>query len=101
MITGLFGAQWRIYFAADRIQLNPKKIKILKTIGLVIVGLILIMIATFSVSTNMSYEKSVTINAPIEVVWENVNSLADLDKWSPWVATDSNVNDGIQSLARG
>ena len=66
--------------------------KILKIIGLIIVGLLLVItIVTFSVSTDFSYEKSIAINAPIDVVWENTNSLADLDKWSPWVAMDPNI----------
>jgi len=66
--------------------------KILKILGLIFIGLILIVaILVFSTPTDMSYEKTVTINAPIEVVWENVNSLGDLDKWSPWMAKDPNM----------
>ncbi len=66
--------------------------KILKIIGialLIIIGIPLIL-ALF-VSNDMNYEKSIDINAPIEVVWENVNSLSDMDKWSPWNDYDPNM----------
>lgn len=59
--------------------------KALKIIGIAlatIVGLIL-FIALF-VPKEFAYEKSITINAPIDSVWANANSLAALDKWSPW-----------------
>ncbi len=63
--------------------------KILKYLGiglLVIVALVLI-IALF-VPKDVVYEKSILINAPIETVWENTNSLADMDKWNPWDEKD-------------
>ncbi|MCP4459960.1 MAG: SRPBCC family protein [Cytophagales bacterium] len=63
--------------------------KILKMIGFVIVGLIVaIAIASFVISTDFNYEKTVTINVPIDSVWENVNSLEDMDKWAPWLELD-------------
>lgn len=56
-----------------------------KKIGLGILVIIAIpLIAALFISKDVNYEKSISINAPIEVVWENVNSLEDLDKWSPW-----------------
>lgn len=76
--------------------------KILKIIGLAVVAIIaIVFIGSFLVSTEMNYESTISIDAPIEVVWENVNSLADLDKWSPWNEKDPNmkvtrpVEDGI------
>ena len=65
--------------------------KILKFIGLGILGLVVILvIVTLVAPTDFGYEKSITINAPIEVVWENVGSLEAMDKWSPWAAKDPN-----------
>ena len=66
--------------------------KLSKFIGIVLgtlVGLVLI-IALFA-PKEFKYEKSIVINAPIEKVWENVNSLSALDKWSPWNAQDPNM----------
>lgn len=52
----------------------------------VIIALALI-VAAF-VDGHVKYEKSVEINAPVEKVWSNVNSLAAMDKWSPWNSKD-------------
>jgi len=63
--------------------------KLLKYIGIGIVVLLLfvLFVALFLPKT-FEYEKSITINAPIDSVWVNVNSLAALDNWSPWNAYD-------------
>lgn len=59
--------------------------KILKKIGIVVLIIIAIpLIIALFVSKEANYSKSIAINAPVHVVWENVNSLEDLDKWSPW-----------------
>jgi hypothetical protein len=66
--------------------------KILKKIGIILITLTtIILIVAIFVSKEVIYEKSVSIDAPIEIVWENVNSLADLDKWSPWNDYDPNM----------
>lgn len=66
--------------------------KTLKKIGLVFLIIIaILLIAALFISKEVNYEKSISINAPIEVVWENVNSLADLDQWSPWNDYDPNM----------
>lgn len=59
-------------------------------VGLLIVIAIPLIVALF-VPKDFSYEKTIAINAPIDSVWENVNSLADLDKWSPWNDHDPNM----------
>ncbi len=59
--------------------------KILKYIGLGLLGIIVILLITaLFVSKEMKYEKSISINAPIDSVWVNVSTLAAIDKWSPW-----------------
>lgn len=66
--------------------------KILKILGIGLLILIVIpLIIALFVSNDMSYEKSMAIDAPIEVVWENVNSLSDMDKWTPWNQYDPNM----------
>ena len=39
----------------------------------------------------MNYEKSISIEAPVDSVWENISSLAAMDKWSPWNDKDPNM----------
>ncbi|GAA4278279.1 SRPBCC family protein [Aquimarina mytili] len=66
--------------------------KALKKIVLVLIILIaIVLIAAAFVSKEMVYEKSITVNTPIETAWENVNSLEDLDNWSPWNDIDPNM----------
>lgn len=43
------------------------------------------------ISKELKYEKTIVINAPIDSVWENVNSLAALDRWSPWNELDRDM----------
>ncbi len=66
--------------------------KALKKIVLALILVIAIaLIAAAFVSKEIIYEKSIAVNAPIEIAWENVNSLEDLDKWSPWNDIDPNM----------
>lgn len=66
--------------------------KTLKRIFLGILALIaLILIVAIFVDGSVKYEKSTEINAPVDSVWNNINSLAALDKWSPWIAKDPNM----------
>lgn len=59
--------------------------KALKIIGIVIVSIIaILLIAALFIPKDFAYEKSITINAPVDSVWNNTNSLSALDKWSPW-----------------
>lgn len=59
--------------------------KILKYIGIAVLIIVAIpLIVALFVSKDANYSKSIAIDAPVHVVWKNVNSLADLDKWSPW-----------------
>jgi hypothetical protein len=59
--------------------------KALKFVGIVLGTLVgLILIVAIVVPNEFKYEKSIVINAPIDSIWANVNSLSALDKWSPW-----------------
>jgi hypothetical protein len=70
--------------------------KALKYIGFAILGLIaLILLVAAFVPKDMQYEKSIVINAPIDSVWLQVNSLSAMDKWNPWNAKDPNMKKSI------
>ncbi len=52
-------------------------------IGLLVIIVVLLIVALF-ISNDIKYEKTISINSPIEKVWEYTNSLEDLGKWNPW-----------------
>jgi len=55
----------------------------------VILGLVLlILIAGLIISKDMSYEKSITIQADSEKIWPHINKLSAMDRWSPWSSKD-------------
>lgn len=59
--------------------------KILKIIGLLILAIIaFVLIAGLMVSKDFNYEKSITINAPIDSVWTHVGTFASQNAWEPW-----------------
>jgi len=73
--------------------------RILKKVGIGLVILIATtLILALFVSKKLDYEKSISINAPIDLVWENVNSLSDLDKWSPWNDLDPNMKKELTGI---
>lgn len=59
--------------------------KILKGIAIVMASILIfwLIIAAF-ISGDCNYEKSISINAPVEKVWQNTNTLKGMDEWSPW-----------------
>jgi len=66
--------------------------KFLKIIGGILLLLIaFVLIAGIFVSKTYHIDKSITINAPLEKVWNNINSLQSMVKWSPWLDADPNV----------
>ncbi|REJ83767.1 MAG: polyketide cyclase [Bacteroidetes bacterium] len=59
--------------------------KALKYLGITILVLIAIpLILGLFVSKDFMYEKSISINSPIDSVWTHVSTLAAIDGWSPW-----------------
>lgn len=58
----------------------------------VILGLIvLILLIAALIGTAWDFERSIAINAPVEKVWGNINSLSALNQWNPWMAKDPNI----------
>jgi len=66
--------------------------KVLKIILITIVVLAAVFfIGALFIPKTYHVERSITINAPREEVWSNVNSLHGLHSWSPWIEADPNV----------
>jgi len=66
--------------------------KILKIIGVILLlAIAFVLIAGIFVPKTYHLEKDITINAPQERVWNNVNSLQALEKWSPWADIDPSM----------
>jgi len=73
-----------------------KALKII-VFGLILLVVLLLIVALF-VTRDFAYEKSITINAPIDSVWVNTNSLTALDKWSPWNDHDPNMKKEMSGI---
>ena len=70
--------------------------KILKYIGLLLLAVILfLLIAGLFIAKDYHFERSITINAPKEKVWEQVSSFANRNKWSPWAEYDPGMQHTI------
>jgi len=70
--------------------------KTVKIIRYSIFGLIgIVLIASLFISNDIHYEKTITINKPIEQVWQFTNSLSGLEKWDPLTKYDTIVKKSI------
>lgn len=58
----------------------------------------LMMIASLSSCSDehIHMERSTTIDAPMDFVNEHINSLADMNEWSPWVDKDPEMTSSIE-----
>lgn len=66
--------------------------KFFKIVGIIILSLIvLVLIAGVVLPRKVAIEKSITINAPREQVWQQVSNLEACHKWSPFVEEDPNT----------
>ncbi|WP_299523312.1 SRPBCC family protein [uncultured Lutibacter sp.] len=66
--------------------------KTLKKVGISLLGIIAIaLITALFVSKDASYDKSIIINAPVEVVWQHVATFEAQGKWSPWSVYDPEI----------
>lgn len=76
--------------------------KILKRLGLVVLGIILlIVIIGLLMPSSTVIEKSIVVNAPIETVFDQVNTLTNWKKWSPWYKMDTTANITYNGPATG
>jgi uncharacterized protein YndB with AHSA1/START domain len=70
-------------------QVHHSMKKFLKKLGYSLLGLIVILIAiSFLLPSKQRIESTVKINAPIQLVFEQVNDLRNWERWSPWKKMD-------------
>lgn len=68
---------------------NFKQMKALKII-LIIVGIfILLILAGFFFPGKITIERSLTMKAPVEMIYDQVNNLRNWEQWSPWHKIDT------------
>lgn len=66
--------------------------KFLKKLLLGLVGIIaILLIIGLTQPSDVSLERSLVINAPVEMVYDQVNNLYNWEKWSPWHKIDPNM----------
>lgn len=71
--------------------------KALKIIGIVLVVLVAaVLVAGLVLPGDMRIERSVTIDAPQDFVWEHVNTLEGMQAWSPWVDRDPDQETSLE-----
>lgn len=63
--------------------------KILKWIIIILASILIIwLVAAAFISGDFKYEKSISIDAPVDKVWQNTNTLKAMDQWNPWNSLD-------------
>lgn len=66
--------------------------KILKILFIAILSIIiLLLIISFFLPSKMHVERSLVINAPTEIVFDQINTLKKWEQWSPWIKMDSTL----------
>lgn len=64
--------------------------KILKRIGIAILAIFLLIVIIGLFLPSVSHiEETIVVNAPVETVFEQVNTMKNWEKWSPWFKADS------------
>lgn len=73
--------------------------KILKILGLII-GLVVVfvLLAGLFMKKDFHFERSMQIQAPHDVVWDNVLYFKNHEKWSQWKAKDPNMQVNITGI---
>jgi effector-binding domain-containing protein len=71
--------------------------KVLKILLVVIGILILIVLAGFLFPRNVKMERSLTINAPAEMIYDQVTNLYNWNSWSPWHRLDPEMKTEYQN----
>jgi uncharacterized protein YndB with AHSA1/START domain len=59
--------------------------------GFFVVVFLAIVITMLALGKEYHFEKTVTINAPVEKVWRHVNSMKGINSWSPFMKMDPNM----------
>lgn len=73
--------------------------KIVKVIVVAILLLVAIVLVVGAFAPKKFHvARSITINAPVEQVWEQVNYFKNFNNWSPWYALDTNQTVEIEGV---
>ncbi|MCC6541126.1 MAG: SRPBCC family protein [Flavobacteriales bacterium] len=71
--------------------------RVLKTILFILIALVAIVCILGMIGPDTyRIERSVTINAPTDLVYDHVSSLGAMDKWSPWNAYDKGMKKSME-----
>lgn len=70
--------------------------KFFKFIGIVVLLFILfILVSGIFISRKFHFERSISINAPKEEVWNNISRFENFEKWDPWLVRDPSMKRSI------
>ena len=69
-------------------------------IGSVVILLVFCAIG-YTLPANYEAKRTIEINAPIEVVFDNVNTIAKHQTWSPWIGLDPKMNITYNDIPAG
>lgn len=71
--------------------------KVLIVLGIIfLVVVFYIFVGGLFISKDYHFERSITINAPKEIVWKNVSSFSNFLKWNPFSLHDPNMVNTIE-----
>lgn len=72
-----------------------------KTIFGSVVILLVFCAIGYTLPADYEAKRSIDINAPIEVVFDNVNTIAKHQAWSPWIGQDPSMNITYNDIPAG
>ena len=76
--------------------------KLLKNLIIALVGLVVVLaVVGFLLPSSVHVERSITVGAPPDAVFELVNSFENFNKWSPWYQRDPNAEYRYEGPAAG
>jgi uncharacterized protein YndB with AHSA1/START domain len=76
--------------------------KLLKKVAAAILGLVLVLLlVSLFLPSKAHVERVLTINAPPEKVFEQINTLKNWEKWSPWHKLDPNMKLHYDTIPAG
>ncbi|MBB6610048.1 SRPBCC family protein [Pontibacter sp. Tf4] len=66
--------------------------KLLKKIGLTLLGLVILLaVGSLFISSKLRVERSIEVAAPAGTAFEQVNTLRNWERWSPWHGIDPHM----------
>ena len=68
-------------------------------LGFFLILFLAIVIGMLVVGKKYHFEKSIVINAPVEKVWQNVNSMKAVNSWSPFMDYDKNMKQSYSGVS--